>query len=124
MVFVRELVPEYGSDAVRLYLSGCHYRAELHHDPAELERAAILARALTAASLFPSGISSPDTDLAAYRDRFLERMSDDLDTQGAIELLRELAEEIHREAATGGSVRDAQELLRELGAVLGLRLVA
>jgi L-cysteine:1D-myo-inositol 2-amino-2-deoxy-alpha-D-glucopyranoside ligase len=124
MVFVRELVPEYGSDAVRLYLSGFHYRAELHHDPAVLARAAGWARTLAEASMLTSGKSLPGIGLAPYRARFLERMSDDLDTPGAIEVLRELADEVRRGAAAGRAVRDAQLLLRDLGSVLGLRLVA
>jgi len=124
MVFVRELVPEYGSDAVRLYLSGCHYRAELQHVPALLERASRLARALTQALMLPSESSSSGADLAEYRDRFIERMSDDLDTPGAIQVLRELGEGIQRRASMGGAVRDAQQLLCDLGAVLGLQLVA
>src|SRR5947209_13806235 len=32
MVFVRDLVPEYGADAVRLYISSSHYQDELNYD--------------------------------------------------------------------------------------------
>lgn len=124
MVFIRDLVPEFGADALRLYLSGCHYRAELHYDRSEVERSRQLACRLTDALALPSGSGPSSLDLAAYRRRFEERMSDDLDTPGAIAILRDLAEAIIASEAGGESVAAGQDLLRELGGVLGLRLDA
>jgi cysteinyl-tRNA synthetase len=49
-------------------------------------------------------------------------MNDDLDTPGAILVLRELAEAIRSSQAEDRDVREAQELLVELGGILGLRL--
>lgn len=122
MVFVRDLLPVYGSDAVRLYLSGCHYRAELQHDPALLDEAVGLARHLTEATSLPSGASAADVDPALYQDRFTERMNDDLDTPGAIGALRELGDAIRAAYSDGRDVGSAQRTLRELGGLLGLRL--
>jgi cysteinyl-tRNA synthetase len=122
MVFVRDLVPRYGSDAVRLYVSGTHYRDSLHHDEARLERAAEQARTLREAASLPSGAVPPNIDLDAYGERFEDRMNDDLDTPGAIEALLELAERVRRSAEAGHDVAPAQALLRELAGVLGLRL--
>ena len=121
MVFVRELLPRYGADAIRLYLSGTHYRAELHHDPASLEKAVELARLLErAVNRAPPG-SVDGIDASAFRDRFVERMNDDLDTAGAIEVLHELAGAILD--ADGAAVAGGQETLRDLASVLGLRLL-
>jgi hypothetical protein len=48
-------------------------------------------------------------------------MNDDLDTPSAIEALREIARAI-LEAPEDDDVRDAQDTLRELSAILGLSL--
>jgi cysteinyl-tRNA synthetase len=47
-------------------------------------------------------------------------MNDDLDTPGALEVLSELAPSIREASAQNRDVRPAQELLRELGQILGL----
>ena len=73
----------------------------------------------------PCGGKDPSTaalDATPFRDRFAERMNDDLDTPAAIGVLRELADRIMREQADGHAVESARGLLRELGGVLGLRL--
>jgi L-cysteine:1D-myo-inositol 2-amino-2-deoxy-alpha-D-glucopyranoside ligase len=121
MVFVRDLLPVYGADALRLYLSGCHYRAELHHDPALLDRARSRARRLAEAAAAPSG-PGPVFEPGSYRDRFVERMDADLDTPGAIEVLMALADALVAAGWDGRHTTAAQEVLRELGGVLGLRL--
>jgi L-cysteine:1D-myo-inositol 2-amino-2-deoxy-alpha-D-glucopyranoside ligase len=124
MVFVRNLLPQYGADAIRLYLSGCHYRSELHWDEAALKKAASLAKDLAETASLPSGAARSDIELDGYRTRFEERMNDDLDTPGAIGVLRDLAEEIRSRQAEGADVEEAQALLRELGGVLGLSTVS
>lgn len=121
MVFVRDLIREHNSDALRLYLSSCHYRSSLEYDPGQLAEADRLATALTEAASLPAG-SSRHIDVAGHRERFLDRMNDDLDTPGAIAVLRDLGETIEKEAAGGREVRPLQGLLGELGNVLGLRL--
>ncbi len=99
MVFVRDLLRRYSPDAIRLYILSRHYRQVLHWSPADLDAAASLADRLTLAA------GQPDHDGDA-RERFTEALADDLDTPGAIEAL---------ETASGAPLRD-------LGAVLGLRL--
>jgi L-cysteine:1D-myo-inositol 2-amino-2-deoxy-alpha-D-glucopyranoside ligase len=122
MVFVRDLLPIYGSDAIRLYLSSCHYRADLQYDAAQLQAAAGVAHELTAAATLSPVSASVRLDPNPWRDRFLERMSDDLDTPGSIGILRDLAGAIQTAHREGRDVGQAQHLLRELGGILGLRL--
>jgi cysteinyl-tRNA synthetase len=122
MVFVRDLAPCFGADAIRLYLSSCHYRDDLHYDETELERAASAAHKLAEAVSLPGAGSPPEVDLDSYRERFAAHMNDDLDSLGAIGVLYELADEIRASHARGHEVASAQHLLRELGSVLGLRL--
>ena len=122
MVFAHELLQMFGANALRLYISSCHYRSELHYDRADLERAGALARYLEDATRHSSGASAADIDRSMYLRRFTDRMNDDLDTPGAIAALEELATAIRTASEKGGGVSAAQELLRELGGVLGLRL--
>lgn len=120
MVFVRDLVREHGSDAVRIYVSSCHYRSELHWDRDEFERACVRARTLQAAIDCPSrGVDRIELD--GVRERFTARLSDDLDTPGALAVLSSLATTIESGSNAGQDVRPAQMLLRELGDLLGLR---
>jgi len=122
MVFARHLVPRYGADAVRLYLSGCHYRANLNWDEAALKQSQDLARDL--AEVVTPTAPGPQSVLDAplYRDRFRDRMNEDLDTPGAIAVLRDLADAIRSDSASVNDVTPAQSVMRELSGVLGLRL--
>jgi L-cysteine:1D-myo-inositol 2-amino-2-deoxy-alpha-D-glucopyranoside ligase len=119
MVFVRDLIGREGADAVRIYVSACHYRSELHWNEENFRAAAARARILHDASrardpgrgsFVPTGV----------RDRFLDRMNDDLDSPGALQILSELAAAIQAASSRGQTVDQAQDLLRELGGVLGL----
>jgi L-cysteine:1D-myo-inositol 2-amino-2-deoxy-alpha-D-glucopyranoside ligase len=121
MVFVRDLAPQFGADSMRLYLSNCHYRDELHYDESDLRRAFFRAQEL-ADALLPSSGSAPALDPTPYRERFCDCMNDDLDTPGAISVLQELGQEIRAGRAEGHEVALAQQQLRELSGVLGLRL--
>jgi len=122
MVFARDLAPKYGSDAVRLYLSGCHYRGELHWDEAALKQSQGLARDVAEAATLTALGSQATLDATLYRDRFMQRMNQDLDTPGAIAVLRDLAGAIHQSSEHDSDVAKGQSMLRELGGVLGLRL--
>ena len=99
MVFVHELLERYSSDAIRLCLLGHHYREVWEWAPAELDAAAGLAERLSSAA------AEPDHGGEACA-RVQAALADDLDTPRAVEALEE---------ASGAP-------LRELGAVLGLRL--
>lgn len=124
LVLVRELVPRYGADAVRLYLAREHYRTHLTYDEAGLAEAArLVARLRRAAALAAPGEGPPPTLPASdeYRARFEAAMDADLDTPAALEVLRDLADEIERDR--GGPIAGARaHLLLELAEVLGLRL--
>jgi len=122
MVFARHLVPTYGADAVRLYLSGCHYRADPHWNEAALKQSQRLARQLAEAATLKAQGSRSVLDTALDRDGFMQRMNEDLDTPGAIDVLRDLADAIRQASEHGNEVTQAQRMLRELAGVLGLRL--
>jgi L-cysteine:1D-myo-inositol 2-amino-2-deoxy-alpha-D-glucopyranoside ligase len=100
MIFVRDLLRRYSSDAIRLYLLRHHYRQVWEWSAAELDDAARLARQLAKAA------REPDIASGLERHAFAAALGDDVDTPRAIDILSGLS---------GGT-------LRELGAVLGLTL--
>jgi L-cysteine:1D-myo-inositol 2-amino-2-deoxy-alpha-D-glucopyranoside ligase len=100
MIFVRDLLRRYASDAIRLYLLRHHYRQVWEWSSAEMDDAARLAQQLAKAA------REPDMASGLERQTFAAALGDDLDTPRAIAILS---------SVSGGT-------LRELGAVLGLRL--
>jgi L-cysteine:1D-myo-inositol 2-amino-2-deoxy-alpha-D-glucopyranoside ligase len=100
MVFVRDLLKKYSSDAIRVYLLQHHYKQVWEWSPAEMDAAAAIAERLVAAA--------HQTDVAGgpARQQFDAALEDDLDTPRAIEILQ----------------RARGDTLRELGGILGLTL--
>jgi L-cysteine:1D-myo-inositol 2-amino-2-deoxy-alpha-D-glucopyranoside ligase len=101
MVFVRDLLRSYSSDAIRLYLLRHHYRQVWEWSAADMDDAARLAQRLATAA------REPDIASGLERETFAAALADDMATPRAVEILQ---------GASGGT-------LRELGAVLGLTLV-
>jgi L-cysteine:1D-myo-inositol 2-amino-2-deoxy-alpha-D-glucopyranoside ligase len=124
MVFVRDLLRSHGPNALRLYLAGHHYRTTLHWDEGRLNEATQLADRLELAASIPSGDGELAIAVDDYRQRFLARLNDDLDTPGAIELLDELGSAILTEGAQERNIHDAQRVLREHSGILGLRFAS
>jgi L-cysteine:1D-myo-inositol 2-amino-2-deoxy-alpha-D-glucopyranoside ligase len=121
LVLVRDVLSSYSADVFRLYLFSHHYRASWEYVDEEVDEWARLAEDLREAVDFPAFGIEEVVDVAVFRERFLNAMNDDLDTPSAIAALREIAQAI-LEAPEDEDVRDAQETLRELSAVLGLSL--
>ena len=121
MTFVRDVLCEQHPDALRLYLLDHHYRDVWEYRPeGPGERAALAARLREAATCH--GGSGPAADVSSQRERFFKELSDDLWTPGAVAAIREVADCIYATCHLGGNVRPAQDVLREMAAVLGLWL--
>jgi cysteinyl-tRNA synthetase len=121
LVLARELLSSYSADAIRLYLFSHHYREAWEYVDEEIEEWVQLADDLREAVAFPAFGIEEVVDVDPYRERFLNAMQDDLDTPTAITSLREIVQAI-LEAPEDDDVRDAQETLKELSALLGLTL--
>jgi L-cysteine:1D-myo-inositol 2-amino-2-deoxy-alpha-D-glucopyranoside ligase len=134
LVLVRDLLATYPGDAIRHYLVGHHYRAEVDFHETDLEASALAVDRLRRAARLAEELeplaparADPATlhpTVAEHRSRFLAAMDDDLDTPAALPELHALgaiaieADEPRLQAAAGWMVR-------ELGArILGLRLSA
>lgn len=119
LVMVRDLLARWSPDALRLYLGCHHYRTPWEHDPDELAAAADLADQLEAANACEPG-QGPPLEAGDAVETFERAMENDLDSGNAVAALESLAESIL--GARGRSVAGAQETLRSLSAVFGLRL--
>jgi L-cysteine:1D-myo-inositol 2-amino-2-deoxy-alpha-D-glucopyranoside ligase len=121
LVMVRELLDRWSPDAIRVYLASHHYRDSWTHDAEALHDASRAAELLSSAATLRGAAGEPLTadDRVA---EFAEALEQDLNTPAAIAVLRRLAESIVAASNQGGAVGAAQDVLRKLGGVLGLRL--
>ncbi|WP_308388415.1 cysteine--tRNA ligase [Acidithiobacillus sp. AMEEHan] len=120
-VTVRDLIPNYGGEALRFFILGSHYRSPLQYsDDAlaatqnSLERLYTALRGLAPHELVP--------ELGAdWEERFLAALADDANTPEALAVLFDLAREINRLREQDSELAPPLgTLLRKLGGVLGL----
>jgi L-cysteine:1D-myo-inositol 2-amino-2-deoxy-alpha-D-glucopyranoside ligase len=123
LVMVSDLLESWSPDAIRLYLASHHYREPWEHDQDALEQAEQLARTLREAVTVEDGPGEA-LDPSAAREAFVAAMDDDLDTPRAVAELAQWAEATLSAARAGRDVQAAQEALRSLGRVFGLRFEA
>jgi L-cysteine:1D-myo-inositol 2-amino-2-deoxy-alpha-D-glucopyranoside ligase len=123
LVMVRDLLPRYSADALRLYLAQHHYRQPWSYDEASLKRAAQYVEKLKAALTAVSTGTKP-INLTPAQNRFAAALEKDLDTPKGVATLLNVADEIMFRAPNGYRVDEAQALLRQLSAVFGVRLDA
>jgi L-cysteine:1D-myo-inositol 2-amino-2-deoxy-alpha-D-glucopyranoside ligase len=121
LVMVRDLLKDWPSDALRVYLASHHYRQVWSYDEADLKQARELAGRLWEAANVSAGMGE-SLDHHPYRLGFLDAMDNDLDTPGALQALENLAREILDAARDGKDIQRAQAELRELCGLFGLRL--
>jgi L-cysteine:1D-myo-inositol 2-amino-2-deoxy-alpha-D-glucopyranoside ligase len=123
LTLVRDLIPTYTPDAVRVLLLSHHYHGEWEYSADEMRTAAATAAALTAGAQFVDDTpGSADGESAASQQACLEfvaALEDDFDTPRAVQALERLAASAARASDAGQAAT-----LRELGGVLGLRLGA
>lgn len=123
LITIKEALARHSADAIRLFILSSHYRSPLTVTDDGWEAAEKGAERLRQAARRNSdGNKSSVFDAEDYRLRFIEAMDDDFNTAQAIAALFDLARDINRTAEEGLSVTDAQALLLDLCAVLGLKL--
>ena len=121
LVMVRDLLKTYSPDALRLYLSGHHYRQIWSHDEGELIKAEEIAHTLQEAVTAGGGAGKP-LDASPAWAAFSAGLDNDLDTPEAQQVLFSLAQKILEAASLGRRVAGAQDALRRMGQVFGLRM--
>ncbi|MGZ3680032.1 MAG: cysteine--tRNA ligase [Ktedonobacterales bacterium] len=123
LVLVRNLLPEYTPDAVRVMLLSHHYHKEWEYTVEDMRAAAALAERLAAAVRHtPDGTDDTDTedgDAIARQARLevVAALEDDFQTQRAVEALDRLAASV-----TATNSPSQARMLRTLAGVLGLTL--
>lgn len=123
VVNVEDVVREYSSDAVRLWVLQSHYRSPTVLSGDSFSRAESSLRTLRAAHrVAPDSHSEEMLDASIFEQQFVEAMDDDLNTPRAVAVMFELAHAINRGHSSGMNVSNAVLLLDEFASVLGLTL--
>lgn len=122
LVMVRDLLQAgYHPDAIRLCMVSHHYRQPWSYQDGEIgqasETADELRRAVTASAGEGKALN-PTLAQVAFR----AAMDDDLDTPAALDIMVQLADDILLCVEERGAVQMAQNALREMCQVMGLRL--
>ncbi len=119
LIMARDLLQEVSPDALRIYMASHHYRTPWAYDASDLQRSAALAAQLAEAAAVASG-SGDALVVEDHKAAFVAAMDNDLNTPAALAALTALADRILEDS--GRHVDAAQATLRQLGAILGLRL--
>jgi len=119
LVMIRDLLEDWSSDALRLYMARHHYRDPWSHSVQELQEADKLAQKLKDA-LAVRGDNRDPLDGQRELHDFVRAMENDLDTPTAIAHLEKLADAILSAANHGRNLESAQATLRSMSGVLGL----
>ena len=121
LVTIKDVLNEHSADALRLFILTSHYRSPLSYSSEALEASERgVERIREALRVSPSGNGAHPAEVDAYRSRFIEAMDDDLNSAQAMAVLFDLARDVNRGKEAGGDVTAAQDLLRELGGVIGM----
>lgn len=132
---VRDAAAVYGYEAIRLFMLSSHYRSPINYSKDVLEAAkASLARLYTTknnldyALKSAAGTLSPEeesllSEMAPFKEKFLEKMDDDLNTADALSAIFDLARWINTRLAEPHSapfLTAMKELFTELTDVLNI----
>jgi L-cysteine:1D-myo-inositol 2-amino-2-deoxy-alpha-D-glucopyranoside ligase len=120
LVYARDLLERYASDAIRLHLLAHHYRESWEFQDDDMQTWSDVAGELLNAANRPSG-DQGQIDTHPLRQDFFDAMDDDLDTPRAVRELRGMADAIIA-SPPDTNVSSAQASLRELAGIVGLTL--
>ncbi len=121
LIMVRDLLEYHAPDALRIYLAQHHYRQAWAYDELKLKRASRAVEKLNAA-LAAASTGGQAINVTPAQRRFITAMDNDLDTIKGVATLLNLADEIIFRAPNGYQVEGAQDCLRDMASVFGLRL--
>jgi L-cysteine:1D-myo-inositol 2-amino-2-deoxy-alpha-D-glucopyranoside ligase len=113
LVFVSDLLKTTDARAIRLALMRHHYRAGFEWYDTDLEEGTALLHRLLVAAARPGG-----PDPRPFAERVRAALDRDLDAPRAVEAIDDLASAV----LSGGGDPTAPDVLRELGALLGVAL--
>lgn len=135
---VRDAAKQFGYETIRMFMLSAHYRTPLNYSAESLEmNKASLARLYEARNNMEFRIEKAEGDamtaeeatkmeaLAAYKQKFIDAMDDDLNTADALSAIFELTREINawmgaHQDASKAFLTAAHDLFMELTGVLNL----
>ena len=135
---VREAAKEFGYETIRMFMLSAHYRSPLNYSAESLEmNKASLARLYESRNNMEFRIEKAQGDamtaeeaeklkaLAAYKQKFIDAMDDDMNTADALSAIFELTREINgwmtaHDDATKAFLTAAHDLFMELTGVLNI----
>ncbi|MBN1265001.1 MAG: cysteine--tRNA ligase [Anaerolineales bacterium] len=135
LISIDEFLADHEPDVFRMIVLNSHYRSPLTFNDEVIQQAESALERLRSGLRIVTEVSEPDSSASAQleaekqtvQDQFLAAMDDDFNAPAAMAALFDLVRYIHKAKegqAALSVVLDAQEELRELAAVLGLRLDA
>ncbi|MCX5995985.1 MAG: cysteine--tRNA ligase [Chloroflexi bacterium] len=123
LVTISEALAKYSPDALRLWVLSSHYRSPITYSDENLTATEKgVERLRNTDKLEVKESTAVAIDAQPYRERFIEAMDDDFGTPQAVAAIFDLAREINRSRDESMNTVEAQKLLKELAAVLGLTL--
>jgi L-cysteine:1D-myo-inositol 2-amino-2-deoxy-alpha-D-glucopyranoside ligase len=121
LILISDLLETYSSDTFRLYAFSHHYRDPWEYIDGEIDDWVTTAEDIANAVALPGDGMGDHLDAVPSRERFVNALSDDLNTGEAIKALTDLTTDI-LQAADDDDISEAQNTLRQLGEVLGLTM--
>jgi cysteinyl-tRNA synthetase len=112
LVFARDLMARFDPAQLRLYLLGCHYRADANYLEGDVGELDARYSRLRAAALREDAVQAAD---AAVLATFRDALDDDFDTPHALDVLDETAARIANGAAGPGEAAAVRSALAMLG---------
>jgi L-cysteine:1D-myo-inositol 2-amino-2-deoxy-alpha-D-glucopyranoside ligase len=120
LVLARDMIENYGSDALRLCLFSNHYRNPWEFTDKCIQKWVPVAADILEALETSSTETGTELDVRVQESRFFDAMDNDFDTPTAIRQIVEIAGAI-LQAPEDDDLRTAQRTLRTLGGIIGLR---
>jgi L-cysteine:1D-myo-inositol 2-amino-2-deoxy-alpha-D-glucopyranoside ligase len=121
LVMIRDLLQTFSADGLRLYLASHHYREPWAYDESDLEKAEKGASRIRDLLVLPWG-DGPQLNPASTWAAFTAALDNDLDTPQAVAVLNSFVEETHEAALAQRNITNAQQAVRDMAQVFGLRL--
>lgn len=129
LVTITDFLADHEADVLRLLVLGSHYRSPLTFNDEVieqarkgLERLRVALRAMPDEAEDAAATEVLRDQIDAARQGFIAAMDDDFNTAAALASLYNLVRAINQGHDSGAALADAQQTLRELAGVLGLRL--
>jgi cysteinyl-tRNA synthetase len=122
IVSIKQALERNSADAIRLFIISSYYRMPLRYSLEALDAAETGAERMRQALKAEGKTGGALLDTVPFKTRFIEAMDDDFNAPQAVAALFDLVREINRGAEKSMDILGAQQMLKELAAVIGFIL--